>query len=795
MSVSFDEGTDGNIKDSDHVVSVSKLLRENKIADEERSVESEGEDDFNENLGTLAKSNSDMLPFSLKQSHSGPETGVTPRRPEAIGALLDGVNDRFETGEEMYSTFIEMASESIREERNSGLYSVRTNLKFNESIGNPALEAFDGSMNSSLVRIFMFYAAIQNPTSASTFSATAVENETMSFYELDKMARDFHIVPKFLTKAELKVIWDDFVYINAIRSGCKPINALTFENFQDLFVRMALYAYSKPGMKKMILAVTGFFPGPQEIVLFMCHQLNLDNFQMVKDHLMNRGRDTQGAINYRSAEEINWRAREEHLIDLRAKQLERVTAKEKSQTEREEKERQRKIRKKQGQESLLSQRKGGAGNKKKSVQYGLWSSLGGQEFGFSQSKMSRKKVKEQESRIPDEIRMLLEGKGGDGESNDKGLDAGPSQASSGSGMKSKEIADAGHNHHPNADADHNADANANDDIRIGGNSSSDDEDTMELSADGLETYDKAMMRARRKGTRLPALKDYSDTLVYVLKEYSRREPERAKPNIIDSGGGFLDCGSLRPNTECKVTVELTNLMLDIATLDVQAVGFPDENTDIVTYAKPLVSGMTRQISINFNVGMREGCTLAQALITLVTNHTRLEVILPVFMRVDHSTAPRIVANVRTMDSLSNKYHGVFKPATTAFDRKKDRDSEAWVKPSELAMARRSVHESLISTHQRETLARRIKSRDKQTARQAEKEAMKQSNGGSLATLHASLSDYLPTIPGAKLPSAEEVKANKSPQASASLKGGTRPRKTSFFAEGTGAQLHRPKHLQ
>ena len=49
----------------------------------------------------------------------------------------------------------------------------------------------------------------------------------------------------------------------------------------------------------------------------------------------------------------------------------------------------------------------------------------------------------------------------------------------------------------------------------------------------------------------------------------------------------MDCGSLLPNTECKITIDLTNLMLDIATLDVQAIGFPDENTDIVTYAKPL----------------------------------------------------------------------------------------------------------------------------------------------------------------------------------------------------------------
>ena len=191
------------------------------------------------------------------------------------------------------------------------------------------------------------------------------------------MARDFHIVPKFLTKVDLKRIWDDFIYINAIRSGGKPISALTFEDFQDVFVLMALYSYNKPGMKRMILAVTVFFPGPQEIVLFMCHQLNLDNFVMVKEHLMSKGRETQGAINYRSPEEINWRAREEHLIDLRAKQLERVTARERDHKEKSEKDRLNRIRRNRGEKSTESADKaaGTGSNKKKSVQYGLWSSL------------------------------------------------------------------------------------------------------------------------------------------------------------------------------------------------------------------------------------------------------------------------------------------------------------------------------------------------------------------------------------------------------------------------------------
>ena len=58
---------------------------------------------------------------------------------------------------------------------------------------------------------------------------------------------------------------------------------------------------------------------------------------------MSKGRETQVLLIIAPPREINWRAREEHLIDLRAKQLERVTAKEK---EKIEKEKLRKIQKK-----------------------------------------------------------------------------------------------------------------------------------------------------------------------------------------------------------------------------------------------------------------------------------------------------------------------------------------------------------------------------------------------------------------------------------------------------------------
>ena len=63
-----------NKEDIQRVISVAKISQGTDEAEEKGSEEDEGGDDFNENLGILAKNNSDMLPFTLRGNHSEPET-------------------------------------------------------------------------------------------------------------------------------------------------------------------------------------------------------------------------------------------------------------------------------------------------------------------------------------------------------------------------------------------------------------------------------------------------------------------------------------------------------------------------------------------------------------------------------------------------------------------------------------------------------------------------------------------------------------------------------------------------
>jgi hypothetical protein len=314
---------------------------------------------------------------------------------------------------------------------------------------------------------------------------------------------------------------------------------------------------------------------------------------------------------------------------------------------------------------------------------------------------------------------------------------------------------------------------------------------------------KAMAMARKKGTKLPGLANqYSDDLIYVLSSFSLREPEMVQPNIIESGGCFLDCGSLHPDTRCDISLEVTNLMLDICTLDVSAVGFPDENCEIVTYARPLVSGMTRKVSIRFNVGKREGCNQASILVTFITARSRVQMRVPVFMRIDYTTTPRVVANIRTINSLAHKYNGVYKPPSSSFEKAKDENDSLWIKPEEYQLVRRSTHDRPKSRQQRNTLLKRVQSlkrlEDKRSAAARTKEPT------SKELLASALSDYLPMVDGAtslvsgaSLVSSGSIKRLGDETAQLQPQSPTRTRsRTSFFAEGMTVQLHHaPKHLQ
>jgi hypothetical protein len=617
------------------------------------------------------------------------------------------MDENEEFGEMRYSKFIKMADEVTTKMKQDCVLNAKCKFAYTKHHAFAShdekrnkLDA-DVEENSSLMLAFMFYAAMQQ-TGSSSFTATQIANETLSFFEMDKFARDFGIVPKLMTKHELKIVWQDYIQIYAATTGGKPLQALNFEQFQDLFVRLALYMYNKPGMKKMILAVNGHFPSPEDIVECLCRHCNLQNFDAVKEHIMTEGRETQGAINFRAQEEENWRAKEELIIDLRAKHAERAAKKEEALKKKREQDKLKKQREELGIEEEEETKSG-----KKSVQYGLWSGSGGRSYDQGsdwkhlQARQAHKdKLRDKRSILPKSLLTMMKTLSepelhADGSANTTtggGVEGVGSNAGAGNDTTKVDTATATGTNGLNTSSTASAASGGGGTFPGIGETKKDNEE--EDDEDELYTYDKATAVAKKRGTRLDLISDqYTHELVRVLDKYSHTDPIQETPGTIECGGAFVDAGHLPPHTTCKITLSVTNLLMDIIKLDCMAVGFEDENTSIVLSPNPLTSGMSRTVCVRFTIGGTLGSRL-QNIVVEATNKRGMsyELNIPLYYRVDNSTSSGTLTTTKTLADMVKKYHGRNDDLRLTFNRQKEEASAIWTRPLSKTGIRRSVQE-------------------------------------------------------------------------------------------------------
>jgi hypothetical protein len=79
-----------------------------------------------------------------------------------------------------------------------------------------------------------------------------------------------------------------------------------------MIVRMAIFTYHKPGLKKIIIELEGFVPRNTELVNLFCTYLRLYDIDYVHHYLRTVGKKTQGDLNMKSIGERNgkiWQVR------------------------------------------------------------------------------------------------------------------------------------------------------------------------------------------------------------------------------------------------------------------------------------------------------------------------------------------------------------------------------------------------------------------------------------------------------------------------------------------------------
>lgn len=119
-------------------------------------------------------------------------------------ALATAKNTYVDTGE-VYEEFLEYADRARQQCIDTGI-QILGKYKLTDALPanlNPD-EASD-----TLIQIFQFYAKIKTSSSHTSFSAAEKESKFMSFSKLEIFLRDFKILPRLLTREEIKTLWGD----------------------------------------------------------------------------------------------------------------------------------------------------------------------------------------------------------------------------------------------------------------------------------------------------------------------------------------------------------------------------------------------------------------------------------------------------------------------------------------------------------------------------------------------------------------------------------------------------------
>lgn len=242
-----------------------------------------------------------------------------PKRPEFLNKLLSLRENKDEYKRELYINFLGMVKQSQNAMKDLKKMDVKMFCK------TSSLKPDD--QNSSLRLIFNFYAKLQPPSNQlstnPTYAQIEYANETLSFFELLTLCRDFRVAPRLITREELKFLWK-IINIKRMRGNETTLGELDFDEFIDFLSKIAILAYSKPGMLLMMETVHGLTPTPALMIESIGQYMHLDDEDKVRYILQTTGRKTVARYNMRTPGERNIEVCRELRQDLKGKRISKL---------------------------------------------------------------------------------------------------------------------------------------------------------------------------------------------------------------------------------------------------------------------------------------------------------------------------------------------------------------------------------------------------------------------------------------------------------------------------------------
>lgn len=213
-------------------------------------------------------------------------TDLREKRPDFLNKLLDVRKKISADNTDVYAQFISLTEAAVADAKAGGVISVKL------SDANKSHESGKCVENSSLRIIFDYYAKFQPPAGwgGLTFTERQVADETMSIFELTVFCRNFRIIPNLLTKQELTFLWKA-MNIQRVKNGLSVKKDIDYEDFKLFIVRIAVFAYNKPGMLTMIQAIGGIIPDHALMVESIANFLQLHTSDSVRSVIDKWGRE------------------------------------------------------------------------------------------------------------------------------------------------------------------------------------------------------------------------------------------------------------------------------------------------------------------------------------------------------------------------------------------------------------------------------------------------------------------------------------------------------------------------
>lgn len=544
--------------------------------------------------------------------------------PDQLTMALQTVKTIDTEAADVYEEFIERADAAERACRETGI-QILGQYKLTDAL--PANLNPDEATNTLLL-IFQFYARIKTASSHATFSAAEEDVNFMSFSKVEIFCRDFKVIPRLLTREELKMLWGDIARVHVL-AGRGTFTVIDFDEFKDLIIRMSLWAYHKPGLKKLIITLEGFMPRNAQILQSFCHYLRLPDVQFINNFIRTKGRQTQGELNYRSKGETNLRTRLEVRADTDARKLSQVkagagNAGAKSTAKTPGKGKKLNI---FGELEYEERHLRGANPKNVVRSQPLPNSMAAKGVQFSPEKKSLLPASLEEKLHPSDSSALLllmkkVGDDDDDEDNNFGLDS-PRDASAKKPIQTPSTASSKQQKKPGSAIGMDDDSEDDDDYskpskKSGGSArktkpgisspqyhfnapderDDDDDDNLSVASSVLSVFHDSSLEALKAAYET----DYDSRLAkQELSKYCYVPPVANSTDFLPTKGPVVDLGLLQGGAKVTVQFRVSNGCGDDIFLDAVARDFQAVDTHISTFSRMLIPGLPRHVCVTFTV--------------------------------------------------------------------------------------------------------------------------------------------------------------------------------------------------